>query len=318
MKKSILVTGGAGYIGSAAVDSLVKSGFKVIIFDDFSTGQKNKISNEAEIIEGCLTSIDALDNLFQSHRYDAVMHFAAKKAVGESEINPSLYFKTNVVGSFNLLTMMEKYEVPKIIFSSTAAVYSPSVTNNLINERHPIAPISVYGTTKMMVENMIETYARTGKIKQFSILRYFNVAGDAGLNFQEKNAQNVFPIIASKLNNNEVFEIFGTDYDTKDGTCIRDYIHLQDLIDGHVKALKNEKSGIFNLGTSNGFSVRELVNTFEQVSGKLIKVVESPRRLGDPAVVIADSTLANKELGWEAKCTLKDMVEDTLRVYTKL
>lgn len=318
MKKTILVTGGAGYIGSAAVDSLVKSGHKVIVFDDFSTGQKEKISRDVEVLEGSLTNLDVLDKVFQEYQFDAVMHFAAKKAVGESEINPSLYFKTNVVGSFNLLLMMEKYEVPQIIFSSTAAVYSPSVTNDLINEEHPTAPISVYGTTKMMVENMIETYARTGKIKQFSILRYFNVAGDVGLNFQEKNAQNVFPIIASKLNNNEAFEIFGTDYDTKDGTCIRDYIHLQDLIDGHVKALENEKSGIFNLGTSNGFSVRELVNAFEQVSGTLIRVIESPRRLGDPAVVIADSTLANRELGWGAKCTLKDMVEDTLKVYTKL
>ncbi len=315
MKKTILVTGGAGYIGSAAVDSLVKSGHKVVVFDDFSTGQKDKVSSDAEIIEGCLSNVDALDSLFQSFRYDAVMHFAAKKAVGESEINPSLYFKTNVVGSFNLLTMMEKYEVPQIIFSSTAAVYSPSETNNPINEKHPIAPISVYGTTKAMVENMIETYKRTGKIKQFSILRYFNVAGDVGLNFQEKNAQNVFPIIANKLNNKEPFEIFGTDYDTKDRTCVRDYIHLRDLIEGHLKALENEKNGIFNLGTSNGFSVRELVNAFEQVSGKLIKVVESPRRLGDPAVVIADSSLAKQELGWQAKYTLKDMVEDTLRVY---
>lgn len=315
MKKTILVVGGAGYIGSAAVDSLINNGHKVIVFDDFSTGQKDKISNDAEVLEGSLTNLDVLDKVFQEYQFDAVMHFAAKKAVGESEINPSLYFKTNVIGSFNLLLMMEKYEVPQIIFSSTAAVYSPSLTNDSISERHPIAPISVYGTTKMIVENMIEAYARTGKIEQFSILRYFNVAGDVGLNYQEKNPQNVFPIIASKLNNNEPFEIFGTDYDTKDGTCVRDYIHLLDLIDGHVKALETEKSGVFNLGTSNGFSVRELVNAFEQVSGKLIKVVESPRRPGDPAVVVADSALAKQELGWEAKYTLKNMVEDTLRVY---
>ncbi len=315
MKKTILVVGGAGYIGSAAVDSLINNGHKVIVFDDFSTGQKDKISNDAEVLEGSLTNLDVLDKVFQEYQFDAVMHFAAKKAVGESEINPSLYFKTNVIGSFNLLLMMEKYEVPQIIFSSTAAVYSPSLTNDSISERHPIAPISVYGTTKMIVENMIEAYARTGKIEQFSILRYFNVAGDVGLNYQEKNPQNVFPIIASKLNNNEPFEIFGTDYDTKDGACVRDYIHLLDLIDGHVKALETEKSGVFNLGTSNGFSVRELVNAFEQVSGKLIKVVESPRRPGDPAVVVADSALAKQELGWEAKYTLKNMVEDTLRVY---
>lgn len=315
MRKTILVVGGAGYIGSAAVDLLVKGGHKVMVFDDFSTGQKDKVSNDVEIVEGCLTNTSALDKVFQLKQYDAVIHFAAKKAVGESEINPSLYFKTNVVGSFNLLTMMEKYKVPQIIFSSTAAVYSPVFANTLISETSTLAPISVYGKTKLMVEGMIQAYVRTNKIKQFSILRYFNVAGDVGLNYQEKNPQNVFPIIASKLNNNEPFEIFGTDYDTKDGTCVRDYIHLLDLIDGHVKALETEKSGIFNLGTSNGFSVRELIKAFEEVSGKLIKVVESPRRSGDPAVVVADSALAKQELGWEAKYTLKNMVEDTLRVY---
>ena len=315
MRKTILVTGGAGYIGSAAVDSLINNGHKVIVFDDFSTGQKDKISNDAEVLEGSLTNLDVLDKVFQEYQFDAVMHFAAKKAVGESEINPSLYFKNNVVGSFNLLSMMEKYKVPQIIFSSTAAVYSPVFANTLINETSTLSPISVYGKTKLMVEDMIHAYVRTNKIKQFSILRYFNVAGDVGLNYQEKNPQNVFPIIVSKLNNNEPFEIFGTDYDTKDGTCVRDYIHLQDLIDGHVKALESEKSGVFNLGTSTGFSVRELIKAFEEASGKMMMVIEAPRRLGDPVVVIADSTLAKQELGWQATHTLKDMVEDTLRVY---
>lgn len=315
MKKTILVTGGAGYIGSAAVDSLINNGHKVIVFDDFSTGQKDKISNDAEVLEGSLTNLDVLDKVFQEYQFDAVMHFAAKKAVGESEINPSLYFKNNVVGSFNLLSMMEKYNIPQIIFSSTAAVYSPVFANTLISETSTLAPISVYGKTKLMVEDMIQAYVRTNKIKQFSILRYFNVAGDVGLNYQEKNPQNVFPIIASKLNNNEPFEIFGTDYDTKDGTCVRDYIHLQDLIDGHVKALESEKSGVFNLGTSTGFSVRELIKAFEEASGKMMMVIEAPRRLGDPVVVIADSTLAKQELGWQATHNLKDMVEDTLRVY---
>lgn len=313
--KKILVTGGAGYIGSACVKALLDEGNEVVVFDNFSTGQRDKIDERAEIYTGDLNNLSDLNSVCQKYKFDAVMHFAAKKAVGESEEDPSLYFANNVVGSFNLLKTMEEFSIPQIVFSSTSAVYAPAISNIPVTENHNLSPISVYGTTKLMVEDMIKVYVRTGKIRRFSILRYFNVAGDTGLNYLDEKAQNVFPIIANKLRGDEAFEIFGTDYETRDGTCIRDYIHLQDLIDGHMKALESEKKGIYNLGTSTGYSVRELVDIFNQVSGKEIRVKESPRRQGDLPVMMADVALAKTELNWQAKYTLKDMVEDTLRVY---
>lgn len=313
--KKVLVTGGAGYIGSSCVKSLIEAGHKVVVFDDFSTGQKDKVPNEAEIVEGNLLDTELLETVCHKIQFDAVMHFAAKKAVGESEENPSLYFTNNVIGSLNLLKIMEVANIPQIVFSSTAAVYAPNETFENLSEVSKLAPISVYGQTKLMVEEMINTYVRTGKIKHFSILRYFNVAGDGGVNFKEKNPQNVFPIIVNKLKNNEVFEIFGDDYPTKDGTCIRDYIHLKDLVSGHLLALESKKNGIYNLGTSMGYSVTDLVNAFEVVSGKKMKVKVSPRRLGDAPIVVSDATLAREILHWQPKQTLNEMVEDTLRVY---
>lgn len=313
--KKILVTGGAGYIGSACVKALLDEGDSVVVFDNFSTGQKDKIDERAEVYMGDLNNLSDIKAVCQKYKFDAVLHFAAKKAVGESEENPSLYFANNVVGSFNLLKTMEEFYISQIVFSSTAATYAPVTESKKLTENSVVAPISVYGTTKLMVEDMIKSYARTGKIKQFSVLRYFNVAGDGGVNFQEKNPQNVFPIIANKIKNEETFEIFGGDYETKDGTCIRDYIHLSDLILGHISALNSKKSGVYNLGTGTGYSVKELVEAFNSVSLKEMKVKVSPRRLGDAPIVVADATLANQELNWYPKQTLEDMVKDTLRVY---
>lgn len=313
--KKVLVTGGAGYIGSACAQSLLDEGCEVVVFDDFSTGQRDKIPAGAEIIEGNLLNQEAITEICERYNFDTVIHFAAKKAVDESEINPSLYFTNNVTGSLNLLRTMENFNIPQIIFSSTAAVYAPIRESKKLTENSLVAPISVYGVTKLIVEDMIRSYARTGKIAQFSILRYFNVAGDGGVNFQEKNPQNVFPIIANKIKNEETFEIFGGDYETKDGTCIRDYIHLSDLILGHISALNSKKSGVYNLGTGTGYSVKELVEAFNSVSLKEMKVKVSPRRLGDAPIVVADATLANQELNWYPKQTLEDMVKDTLRVY---
>ncbi len=313
--KKILVTGGAGYIGSACVKALIEEGNKVTVFDDFSTGQKDKISAEAQVFEGSLCNFSDIFEVCRLGGFDAVIHFAAKKAVAESEVDPSLYFANNVVGSFNLLRAMEEFNIPQIIFSSTAAVYAPTAEPKKLTESSMIAPISVYGVTKLMVEDMIKSYVRTGKISQFSILRYFNVAGDGGVNFQENNPQNVFPILANKLKNDETFEIFGDDYDTKDGTCVRDYIHLKDLVSGHLSALNDERNGVYNLGTGTGYSVKELVEAFNQVSGKTMKVKVSPRRLGDAMLVIADASLANRELNWYPKQALEEMVKDTLVVF---
>lgn len=318
MKNKILVVGGGGYIGSACVDALVQENYEVIVFDNFSTGQKDKINQKAKVIAGDLLSSQDLKNLDEVCRIEnisAVIHFSAKKAVGESEINPTLYFQNNVVGSLNLLKIITERQIPKIIFSSTAAVYQESKEEKPLTEGDTLSPLSVYGQTKLIIEDIIQAYFRTKKITHFSILRYFNVAGDAGLNFQEQNPQNVFPIIANKIKSETEFEIFGNDYNTKDGTCIRDYIHLKDLVTGHIKALESEKNGIYNLGTGEGYSVLDLVETFNEVLGKNIKVKNSPRRQGDPAVVLANANKAQTELNWKPKHTLREMVEDTLRVY---
>lgn len=313
--RTILVTGGAGYIGSACVQSLVLAGDRVVVLDNFSTGQRDKVLNEIVVVEGDVSSQITLEKLCREFNFDAVIHFAGKKSVEESENNPYLYFANNVVGSLNLLKTMEDFKIPRIVFSSTAAVYAPSNDYAKLAESSPIGPISVYGTTKCMVEDMIKSFAQAGKIRNFSILRYFNVAGDVGLNYQEKNSKNVFPVLASKLRNEEVFEIFGADYDTRDGTCVRDYIHINDLISGHLSALKNDVNGVYNLGTGIGCSVKELVDTFNDLSMKKLKIKVSPRRLGDAPVVVADATLAGNILGWHPKYSLRDMIEDTLRVY---
>ena len=311
----ILVTGGAGYIGSACVAALCEAGHAVTVFDDLSTGQADKVSPEATLVEGDITDAAAIAAVCASQQFDAVMHFAAKKAVGESESNPSLYFITNVTGTINLLQAMEVNHIPKLIFSSTAAVYEPPATDTLFTEATPTKPKSVYGETKLIVEEIIKSFARTGKIESYAILRYFNVAGDAGLNYREDAAQNVFPIIARSLKEGTPFSIYGTDYDTKDGTCIRDYIHLKDLVTAHTKALMADGSGVYNLGTGTGYSVRELVAAFNAELPSPLVVKESPRRPGDAPVVVADATLAERELNWTPEHTLSEMVRDTLRVY---
>lgn len=311
----ILVTGGAGYIGSACVAALCEAGHAVTVFDDLSTGQADKVSPKANLVEGDITNAAAIAVVCASEQFDAVMHFAAKKAVGESESNPSLYFITNVTGTINLLQVMEVNHIPKLIFSSTAAVYEPPATDTLFTEATPTKPMSVYGETKLIVEEIIKSFARTGKIESYAILRYFNVAGDAGLNYREDAAQNVFPIIARSLKEGTPFNIYGTDYDTKDGTCIRDYIHLRDLVTAHTKALLAEGSGVYNLGTGTGYSVRELVAAFNAELPSPLVVKESPRRPGDAPIVVADASLAAKELNWTPEHTLPEMVRDTLRVY---
>jgi UDP-glucose 4-epimerase len=206
-------------------------------------------------------------------------------------------------------------KIPRLIFSSTAAVYDPAYTTEPVTEDMPVRPVSVYGTTKLMVEEMIQAYARTGHLPHYTILRYFNVAGDAGLDYREEAAQNVFPVIARTLTSAQPFTIFGTDYATPDGTCIRDYIHLRDLVAGHVAALEAPESGIFNLGTGTGYSVRELVAAFDAALPAPLQATEQARRPGDAPQVVADSLRARTILGWQPRHTLKEMVEDTLRVY---
>ncbi len=315
MSKTILVTGGAGYIGSACVAELHEQGHKVVVFDDLSTGQSTVLPETVPVVVGDITDREALRQVCQPYQFDTIIHCAAKKAVGESELDPSLYFYTNVVGSLNVLSVMEELSIPQIIFSSTAAVYAPPLHTEAVTEQSLLAPVNVYGQSKLMVEQMISDFARLGKIKQYTIFRYFNVAGDAGLLFQEKKAQNVFPLLASAITSGHTFSIFGDDYETKDGTGVRDYIHLSDIVEAHLKALAGEKNGTFNLGSGTGYSVRELIAEFEAVSGRKLKAEVAPHRAGDPAFLVAESTLAKQSLNWQPESTLKDMVASTLEAY---
>jgi UDP-glucose 4-epimerase len=314
MSKTILVTGGAGYIGTAVVDVLLKSGHQVVVFDDLSAGQREKVPAGAEFTEGDVTDRAALAECLAKHTFDAVIHCAAKKAVGESEQDPAGYFHNNVGGTLALLTEMANAGVPHLVFSSTAAVYDPKEPAPFTEET-PLAPASVYGESKYLAERLIQSFVRTGKLSRYTILRYFNVAGDVGLQFLETKAENVFPVIGRALQAEQPFHIFGTDYETKDGTGVRDYIHLADLAHAHEVALADTTSEIYNLGTSTGHSVRELIAAFEAASGRTIAVEESPRRPGDVGLVTADATKAHERLAWQPTKSLVDMVASTWELY---
>ena len=315
-KKTVLVTGGAGYIGSAAVAALISDGHTVVVFDNLHSGKKDKLHKKASLVVGDVTELADLEAVFEAHQFDTVMHFAAKKSVAESQQEPALYFRNNVLGTLNILTCMAKYSVPQIIFSSTAAVYkADDAPSQLFTEESAVAPASVYGQSKLMSETLIQEFYNTSKISSYVILRYFNVAGDSGLDYREDAAQNVFPLLAKAIEKNSTFNVFGNDYDTADGTGVRDYIHLSDLVDAHVKALRADATGIYNLGTKTGYSVSDLVKAFEEATGKKIQVAVLPRRPGDIGTVVSDATRAERELDWKPTRDLKAMVESTVFVY---
>jgi len=315
MQKTILVTGGAGYIGSACVAALVQAGYQVTVFDNLSTGQRDKVHADARFIEGDITDQEAVRAACGSTPFDTVMHFAAKKAVGESEVNPALYFATNVVGSLNLLAAVSECKIPQLIFSSTATVYDSPQANEVLTEATPCHPKNVYGKTKAMVEDAIMEYHRTGLLPRYTIFRYFNVAGDVGLHYTEHGSPNIFPVLKRVVTEDTPMHIFGTDYDTHDGTCVRDYVHLADIVEAHLRAVAFAGSDIFNLGTGIGYTVRELITMFEQISGKPITTIESPRRPGDPARLITNPEKAKRVLGWSPQQNLEAMVHSTLGRY---
>ncbi|EUJ28331.1 UDP-glucose 4-epimerase [Listeria grayi] len=306
---SILVLGGAGYIGSHAVDQLVEKGYAVAVVDNLQTGHEKAVHEKATFYQGDIRDKAFLESVFEKENVEGVVHFAANSLVGESMEIPLTYLNNNVYGTQIVLEVMEKFGVKAIVFSSSAATYGEP-EQIPITEDMRTNPESTYGDTKLIMEKMMKWCDIAYGIK-FVALRYFNVAGakaDGSIGEDHDPESHLVPIILQvALGQREELSIFGDDYPTEDGTCIRDYVHVVDLIDAHILALeylkKGGESNIFNLGSSSGFSVQQMLEAAREVTGKEIPAKVVPRRKGDPSTLIASSDKARKILGWEPKNT---------------
>ncbi len=320
----ILVTGGAGYVGGHCVLELLKNDYDVVIFDNLSTGHIETVETlkkfgNVDFVQGDLTDENSIAEVFLGRKINAVLHFAAYSQVGESVIAPQKYYINNVCGTLNLLKAMLQNNVKKIVFSSTAATYgNPKYVP--IAENHPQAPINTYGNTKLFIEKIMDDYDKAYGLKSVR-LRYFNVAGansDCVIGEWHDPETHLIPnILKSVFENGKTFKMFGSDYETKDGTCVRDYINVEDLANAHILALKYLENGgktdFFNLGTKEGNTVKEVFSVCEKIVGKSISVEINPRREGDPATLVADNTKAKNILGWQPKKTLTDSIETAYR-----
>ncbi len=314
--KTILVAGGAGYIGSHTVKYLLKNNYNVVVVDNLSYGHKEAVlTSNFEQID--LADKEALDKIFKKYKIDAVIHFAAFTYVGESVSQPQKYYWNNVVNTINLLDVMIENDVKNIVFSSTCATYgNPQYTP--IDENHPQSPINPYGKTKLMMEQIMADYETAYGLK-YVALRYFNAAGcdkDGDLGESHAPETHLIPLILKAIKGEiPQISVFGTDYDTLDGTCIRDYIHVEDLADAHMlaveKLFKDEQSYCINLGTGIGKSVKEIIKSAEKVTGKKVPLVYGERRAGDPAKLYASNKKAKEILGWNPKYTDIDEIIKT-------
>ncbi|MDP9099918.1 MAG: UDP-glucose 4-epimerase GalE [Verrucomicrobiota bacterium] len=295
----ILVVGGAGYIGSVCAELLLDEGHTVCIFDNLSEGHRAAVDPRAEFIEGDLGTIDLIQSALTAFRPQAVMHFAASALVAESMENPSKYFRNNIGNGLNLLDAMVTTGVNQFVFSSTCAIFGPP-ERLPIDESLPKRPINPYGESKLAFEKILRWYGEIHGVR-FVSLRYFNAAGASGKFGEEHRVEtHLIPnVLKVALGQKPHVEIYGTDYDTSDGTCIRDYIHILDLSRAHILALGAGKSEFFNLGTGGGTSVREVIESCRKITGRKIPVVEKPRRPGDPARLVAASDKIQRELGWQ-------------------
>jgi UDP-glucose 4-epimerase len=310
----ILVVGGAGYIGSHLVKELVETK-EVIVLDNLSTGFKDAVDSRAIFVEGDLGNESDLELVFSKYPIEAVMHFAANSLVGESVVDPLKYYQNNVASTLTLLKVMLKYNVKNFIFSSTAATYGiPNV--DIIEEDSPTVPFNPYGQSKLMVEHILADFANAYGL-QYVVLRYFNAAGahlSGEIGEKHDPETHLVPIILQHLlGQREQISVFGDDYDTADGTCIRDYIHVTDLANAHILALDSllcgtNKTATYNLGNGLGYSVKEVIETCEKVTGRKANVVIAERRKGDPARLVASSDKIRQALGWEAERDLEEII----------
>ena len=314
---AILVCGGAGYIGSHAVHALIEKGEQVVIVDNLQTGHRGALNPKAKFYEGDIRDASVLDKIFTENKVEAVIHFAANSLVGESMEKPLLYFNNNVYGMQVLLEAMVRHGVDKIVFSSTAAVYGEP-KRVPIHEDDETCPTNTYGETKLTMEKMMKWVSRANGVRYVS-LRYFNAAGalpDGSIGEDHATETHLIPLILQvPTGRRDHITVFGDDYPTPDGTCLRDYIHVVDLADAHVLALeylrKGGASDIFNLGNGQGFSVKEMIAAAEKATGRSIKVGIGARRAGDPAQLIASSEKARSVLGWKPQFTDVEQVIGT-------
>lgn len=320
---SILVCGGAGYIGSHMVDELLKRGEEPIVVDNLRTGHRQSVPQNVKFYHEDIRDSKALDKIFTENSIEAVIHFAACSLVGESMEKPLMYLNNNVYGMQVLLEAMVKYKVDKIVFSSSAATYGEP-KRVPIKEDDPTEPTNPYGESKRTMEKMMKWISLIHGVRYVS-LRYFNVAGaaeDGHIGEAHDPESHLVPIILQvPLKKREAITIYGEDYPTKDGTCVRDYVHVVDLADAHMRALnylrQGNKSDIFNLGSGNGFSVKEMIDAAEKATGEDIKVIKGKRRAGDPAQLVASSEKAEKILGWKPKYTDMESIIRTAWVWHK-
>lgn len=323
---NILVTGGAGYIGSHTCVELLNSGYDIVVMDNYVNSSPQalrsveKLTGKTFPIYECdMLDFDGFETIFKQNRIDAVIHFAGLKAVGESVAKPLLYYHNNLTGTLNLLRLMETYNVKKLVFSSSATVYGMNNEPPFV-ETMPLSTTNPYGSTKLMIEDMCRDLCVADSEWRIALLRYFNPIGahESGLIGEDPSGipNNLMPYIArvaaGKL---ACLSVYGNDYPTPDGTGVRDYIHVCDLAEGHVKALEKlpqiQGAEAYNLGTGRGYSVLEVVHAFEQASGQTVRYQIAPRRPGDIAACYADASKAKRELGWEAKRGLEEMCRDS-------
>lgn len=314
---SILVLGGAGYIGSHAVYQLIDQNFQVVVIDNLQTGHQDAVHPKANFYEGDIRDREFMRSVFEKESIEGILHFAANSLVGESMTEPLKYFDNNVYGTQIVLEMMKEFAVKHIVFSSTAAIYGEQTVMPIVEEAATV-PSNTYGETKLTMEKMMSWCEKAFDLKYVS-LRYFNVAGarrDGQIGEDHNPETHLIPVVLeAALGKRPAVTVFGEDYDTTDGTCVRDYIHVEDLIAAHLLALKYLQNGgesdVFNLGSSQGFSVKEMIETAKEVTGIDLPVVTGERRSGDPSTLIASSEKAKQVLGWNpTRTSISEIIRD--------